>query len=168
VTCDNLISKGVLCVNLISKYFLLKTCVYSSKFLASCIHKLEFKFSWSKFSWMETWMQNLYRVYRTNTVLFWNQTNDSCDMVTNWFQLWTLRLLKRHIATMHFCNRMNDSSTLNIFYCSIRNNWIGHTFQNSETSSPIHTWINTKWTYIILYTYFILSEDMKKTKININ
>jgi hypothetical protein len=36
-----------------------KTCVYSSKFLASCIHKLEFKFSW-----METWMQNLYRVYR--------------------------------------------------------------------------------------------------------
>ena len=41
-----------------------KTCVYSSKFLASCIHKLEFKFSWSKFSWMETWMQNLYRVYR--------------------------------------------------------------------------------------------------------
>jgi hypothetical protein len=28
------------------------------------IHKLEFKFSWSKFSWMETWMQNLYRVYR--------------------------------------------------------------------------------------------------------
>ena len=41
-----------------------KTCVYSSKFLASCIHKLEFKFSWSKFSWMVTWMQNLYRVYR--------------------------------------------------------------------------------------------------------
>ena len=41
-----------------------KTCVYSSKFLASCIHKLEFKFSWSKFSWMETWMQNLYRVYQ--------------------------------------------------------------------------------------------------------
>jgi hypothetical protein len=31
-----------------------KTCVYSSKFLASCIHKLEFKFSW-----VETWMQNL-------------------------------------------------------------------------------------------------------------
>jgi hypothetical protein len=29
-----------------------KTCVYSSKFLASCIHKLEFKFSWSKFSLM--------------------------------------------------------------------------------------------------------------------
>ena len=41
-----------------------KTCVYSSKFLASCIHKLELKSSWSKFSWMETWMQNLYRVYR--------------------------------------------------------------------------------------------------------
>jgi hypothetical protein len=41
-----------------------KTCMYSSKFLASCIHKLEFKFHWSKFSWMETWMQNLYRVYR--------------------------------------------------------------------------------------------------------
>jgi hypothetical protein len=37
---------------------------HSSKFLASCIHKLEFKFSWSKFSWMETWMQNLNRVYR--------------------------------------------------------------------------------------------------------
>ena len=36
-----------------------KNCVYSSKFLASCIHKLEFKFSW-----MATWMQNLYRVYR--------------------------------------------------------------------------------------------------------
>ena len=30
-------------------------------------------------------------------------------------------------------------------------------------SSPIHTWINTKWTYIILYTYIILSEDMKNT-----
>jgi hypothetical protein len=27
-----------------------------------------------------------------------------------------------------------------------------------------YTWINTKWTYIILYTYFILSDDMKKTK----
>jgi hypothetical protein len=50
-----------------------KTCVYSSKFLASCIHKLEFEFTWSKFSWMETWMQNLinYPVYKhlkTNTV----------------------------------------------------------------------------------------------------
>ena len=29
--------------------------------------------------------------------------------------------------------------TLNIFYCSIRNNWIGHKFHNLETSSPIHT-----------------------------
>jgi hypothetical protein len=38
-----------------------KSCVYSSKFLASRIHKLEFKFSW-----METWMQNLYRVYRAS------------------------------------------------------------------------------------------------------
>ena len=28
---------------------------------------------------------------------------------------------------------------LNIFYCSIRNNWIGHKFHNLETSSPIHT-----------------------------
>jgi hypothetical protein len=58
--------------------------------------------------------------------------------------------------------------TLNIFYCSIRNNWIGHKFHNLETSSPIHTWINTKWTYIILYTYFILSDDMKKTKAKTN
>ena len=48
---------------------------------------------------------------------------------------------------------------LNIFYCSIGNNWIGHKFHKWETSSPIHTWINTKWTYITLYTYFILSED---------
>ena len=47
--------------------------------------------------------------------------------------------------------------TLSIFYCSIRNNLIGHKFHNLETSSPIHTWINTKWTYIILYTYFILT-----------
>ena len=31
------------------------------------------------------------------------------------------------------------SVTLNIFYCSIRNNWIGHKFHNLETSSPIHT-----------------------------
>ena len=38
---------------------------------------------------------------------------------------------------------------------------IGHKFHNLETSSPIHTWINIKWTYIILYTYFILSEDKK-------
>ena len=29
--------------------------------------------------------------------------------------------------------------TLNICYCSIRNNWIGHKFHNLETSSPIHT-----------------------------
>ena len=50
---------------------LAKTCVYSSKFLASCIHKLEFKFSWSKFSWMETWMQNLYRVYQA-LLYMWN------------------------------------------------------------------------------------------------
>ena len=55
-------------------------------------------------------------------------------------------------------------SILNIFYCSIRNNWIGHKFHNLETSSPIHTWINTKWTYILLYIYFILSEDIKKNK----
>ena len=27
-------------------------------------------------------------------------------------------------------------STLNIFYCSIINNWIGHKFHNLETSSP--------------------------------
>jgi hypothetical protein len=32
-----------------------------------------------------------------------------------------------------------DTVTLNIFYCSIRNNWIGHKFYNLETSSPIHT-----------------------------
>ena len=51
---------------------------------------------------------------------------------------------------------------LNICYCSIRNNWVGHKFHNLDTSSPIHTWINTKWTYIILYAYFILSDDMKK------
>jgi hypothetical protein len=54
--------------------------------------------------------------------------------------------------------------TLSILYCSIRNNWIGYKFHNLETSSPIHTWINTKWTYVKLYTYFILSEDMQKTK----
>ena len=53
--------------------------------------------------------------------------------------------------------------TLNIFYCSILNNWIGHKFHNLETSSPIHTWINTQWIYIILYSYFILSEDKKTT-----
>jgi hypothetical protein len=29
--------------------------------------------------------------------------------------------------------------TLNILYCSILNNRIGHTFYNLETSSPIHT-----------------------------
>ena len=50
----------------------------------------------------------------------------------------------------------------NKFYCSILNNRTGHKFYNLETSSPIHTWINTTWTYIILYTYFILSKDMKK------
>ena len=60
------------------------------------------------------------------------------------------------------------SFTLDIFYCSIRNNWIGHKFHNLEMSSPIHTWINTKWTYIVLYTYFILSDDMKKTKAKTN
>jgi hypothetical protein len=32
--------------------------------------------------------------------------------------------------------------TLNIVYCSIRNNWIGHKFHNLKTSSPIHTWIS--------------------------
>ena len=42
------------------------------------------------------------------------------------------------------------------------NYWTRHNFYNLETSSPIHTWIDTTWTYIILYTYFILSEDMKK------
>jgi len=40
--------------------------------------------------------------------------------------------------------------TLNIFYCSILNNRIGHKFYNLETSSPIHT-----WTYIILYIFHI-------------
>ena len=34
---------------------------------------------------------------------------------------------------------------LNIFYFSIKSNWIGHKFHNLETSSPIHTWINTKY-----------------------
>jgi hypothetical protein len=28
--------------------------------------------------------------------------------------------------------------TLNIFYCSILNNWIGHKFHNLEASSPTH------------------------------
>ena len=32
------------------------------------------------------------------------------------------------------------SVTLNICYCSIINNWIGHKFHNLEASSPIHTY----------------------------
>ena len=38
----------------------------------------------------------------------------------------------------------SETLLLNILYCSIRNNWIGHKFHNLETSSPIHTRINTK------------------------
>ena len=47
--------------------------------------------------------------------------------------------------------------TYGIFYCSIINNWIVHMFQNLETSSEIHT-------SLILYTYFIFSEDMTKQR----
>ena len=64
-----------------------KTCVYSSKFLASCIHKLEFKFSWSKFSWMETWMQNLYRVYR--------------DWLIDWLIAWLVFNVQRAIFQLY-------------------------------------------------------------------
>jgi hypothetical protein len=67
---------------------------------------------------------------------------------------------------LFFNLRLLITPTLNILYCSIINNWIGHKFHNLETSSPIHTWINTKWTYTILYTYFIFSEDMKKNDTN--
>jgi hypothetical protein len=38
-----------------------------------------------------------------------------------------------------FTNTIHLILTLSIFYCSIRNNWIGHKFHNLETSSPIHT-----------------------------
>ena len=58
----------------------------------------------------------------------------------------------------------DNLGTLSIFYCSIRNNWIGHKCHDLETSSPIHTWSNTKWTYIILYAYFILNKDIKNNK----
>jgi hypothetical protein len=51
--------------------------------------------------------------------------------------------------------------TSNICYCSRINDWIGHKFHNLETASPIHTWINTKWTFIWYNTYFIFNEDMK-------
>ena len=35
--------------------------------------------------------------------------------------------------------RDESFSTLNIFYCSIINNWIGHKFHNLEKSSPNHS-----------------------------
>ena len=48
--------------------------------------------------------------------------------------------------------------TLNIFYCSILNNRIGHKFYNLETSSPIHTWINTT---VNLYNIIHISYSVK-------
>jgi hypothetical protein len=57
--------------------------------------------------------------------------------------------------------------TLNIFYCSILNNRIGHKFYNLETSSPIHTWINTTWTYIILYIFHIQWRHKNKIPPNV-
>ena len=35
--------------------------------------------------------------------------------------------------------KLFSENTLNIFFCSILNNWIGHKFHNLEMSSPIHT-----------------------------
>jgi hypothetical protein len=55
--------------------------VYSSKYFASCIHKLEFKFSW-----METWMQNLYRVYRAL----------KCTFVL-WMHFWSMKDIHREV-----------------------------------------------------------------------
>jgi hypothetical protein len=62
-------------------------------------------------------------------------------------KLWNIVSSERYILHM----QVLEECFLNIFYCSIRNNWIGHKFHNLETSSPIHTWINTKWTYIIFH-----------------
>ena len=89
-------------------------------------------------------------------------------MLSQW--LWIMECYSESVCGNHgvlCCTSCCESYvlfTLSIFYCSIRNNWIRHKFHNLETSSPIHTSINTKLTYIILYTYFILIEDMKKTK----
>ena len=84
-----------------------------------------------------------------------------------WYYILTVlntEMKKKNIYSLTLNEQLKTHATLNIFYCSIRNNWIGHKFHNLETSSPIHTWTNTKWTYIILNTYFLLNDDMKKAK----
>jgi hypothetical protein len=87
--------------------------------------------SCTKFSWMETWMQNLYRVYRALEGLVYP---DLVCLFKNWMQSSAVLLEYESVDWSTFCMKFNSPSFIN---CTSVN-----AFQSYKTTTKLHSILN--------------------------